>query len=637
MLRLHRLKLLHPSLRPYASTVASLLESDETTSHQPGQFFINKNTPYRGLIIGKCKNLSAKSRLDGNYDAFPSSSSSTSAMEISSNHKDSYYHVLIDKNDWLEMQDIPTDIRIPKNLRSDNGLQTSNNPPGPPTPPSMPPSSDHNQMSNLNRPNRSPFSKHNRYDNRKGPPSSAKSQDRDRTNIPNHQNLTDFSSFSETDHILDPLNIDGERIYYEGHDIVHHNEILPISLKMLRKENQASIFNKNQNDQENHQNNHQMVPTDSRQYGVYIDRIFDHMDASKYFKRLDDIEPKLPRNDQAYFDNDFDCLSPRMNFPSRKIQVYNINEEEHGLKIRIILTYIGNRHFKFIPAMHWWQMKIKIENTSNSTFRLVSNSWVHSRYDASVNNNTPHIEEDTHFLKFKPLLEPFVSPVFNYTTPHCVDDQAYIENLKQQNKKGVPNPNSKYINDLSSFEAANKNNMAENFGKKNMKNKKKRRKVVRRNSKNYKELDETKSTSTSTVVESSPSSEKNTTTDTQDLDIENLLENSKIFDRDRELEKILNDSDKLLSNEDTAELVEMLLEESEGEADRKSDPKSVKVPKTETIEMTSNGYDIEGYQYNRLKKNSTPTVYGLFQFKKIRSSGLISIKTPVMYLDHSKF
>lgn len=64
--------------------------------------------------------------------------------------------------------------------------------------------------------------------------------------------------------------------------------------------------------------------------------------------------------------------------------------------------------------MHWWQMKMRIENTSKDSFRLINNEWIHSRFDQNVGREVPYVEEDSFFHKNKPLLEPFISPIFNY-------------------------------------------------------------------------------------------------------------------------------------------------------------------------------------------------------------------------------
>ena len=253
--------------------------------------------------------------------------------------------------------------------------------------------------------------------------------------------------------------------------------------------------------------------------------------------------------------------------------------------------------------MHWWQMKIKITNRSNFSYRLVKNQWVHSRFDAEYNRETPHVEEDKNFSQFKPLLEPFMSPVFYYTTPHCVDDQAYINALKENSKfegrgmkGGYPHMATEPI-DSSEFDSAAEA-APRSYGNR------RRRKSRGRSKESYREL---------TGTHKSPN--KKSQSDHQEKSSPILDP----FEKDPEIEQLLNEADSITLSKETQELVNMLMEEHR-------DEKSKQEEKMEQIKKLQPDHAAK-----------SPTVYGLFQFRKAGSSTPLTIRTPMIYLNHHKF
>lgn len=112
-----------PQSRFYAATIAKINKEHKNEIYQPGQFFINKNSPYRGIIIKRCENISDNALPNETkaFDTFVPASAATSNFE----HTAPYYHVLIDKRDWSESRELPTDIRIPVDLGNENGKNSS--------------------------------------------------------------------------------------------------------------------------------------------------------------------------------------------------------------------------------------------------------------------------------------------------------------------------------------------------------------------------------------------------------------------------------------------------------------------------------------------------------------------------------
>ena len=555
--------------RPYAATVATIQARLKNAPYQPGQFFIHKHTPYRGVIINNCQNLSEKSAINGDFNAFEEMSA---VAKMTENNSRNFYHVLIDRRDWDKVNELPTDIRVPRNigLSSDSHFFTSNPLPG----------QGVGSPDIVNQPN---------YQKNPGNPfqEPAQQQNNNKNNDDSTRiNQTQNSKFSlKKFNTHDPFDEDpnDNDIYKEGHDIVNHNDILPIDPEFMHlydRPERSSAFGMGQG------------AKDGR---VNISEIFHHRDLGVYFKS----QAYLPA--QAWQSLK---ITPRIELTDRKIKVIDINHET-GIKIQMIISYIGNRHFSYIPAMHWWQVRYKVTNTSAQSVRFICNQWVHHRYNSTVGYETPHVEEDKSISSKKPLIEPYINAVYTQTVPHCVDDQEYIGKMKGDHR-------------ANRGTRGNSSNGGYKKGKKY--------KSSKRAAKNSKKADN--------------NIEK---VDYSDENFPNQIKDEKTLRLEAQAEELISESSDFI--EKNSEVFQLLQDELENDKKRKSNDAKNK----ETVENIEGQILEPGEKLDRVMEDqllmkrmdsmriSSPEVYGLFMFRMVGHTSAISIKTPVIKLDHRKF
>ena len=96
--------------------------------------------------------------------------------------------------------------------------------------------------------------------------------------------------------------------------------------------------------------------------------------------------------------------------------------------LRYIISYAGS--VKYLDS-HWFQIAIRMENvTNNQSYFIVDEEWM------MFNAHTGSIKKVNrdHFNRTRPLLQPFLSPVYNHCFPMVVRGDCSDLGIKNSKK-----------------------------------------------------------------------------------------------------------------------------------------------------------------------------------------------------------